>query len=292
MPGVASASSAVGNDPKAGPSYFEVDVEATGDITPDQLAAVVSSYLDNLRAVNYAGYQGELDVRKGVSVFVVDSGGRPLTNGDQVLAQARDFSALHRQFPGSTVTFHAAISPEGVPPAAGRPSAVTVELADPADYTAVADAVGALTTGFPGLSAGSVSINASKQHPAEITWSRRPPTAQELDVWRMLSADQSIPHAVVMTINGTVTVPLLISEKIAPDDASLALQLAEKHLPIVARLPRPVLYTASNQYHGHIGARGQATAPVAVMIGGCMARDYQPSPAEQALISRYENCRR
>jgi hypothetical protein len=291
LPGVESASNTVGNDAQTGPSYFEVDVQVAEDISADQLAAVVARYVDNLRDVDYTGYQAELDIRRGSSVFTVDGDGRPLSNVDQILAQARDFSALGRQFPGSTVTLHASIS-HGPPPATNRPSAVTVELADPADYTTVAGAVAAVAAGFPGLSAGFVSISSGKEQPAEIRWSRRGPTAQEIDAWNTLNADQSIPHAVVMTINGAVTGPLHISERIAPDDTNLALQLAEKHLPIVARLPHPVLYTASNQYQGHLGFNGQAMSPVAVLVGGCMARGYQPPPAEQVLINRYENCRR
>ena len=65
------------------------------------------------------------------------------------------------------------------------------------------------------------------------------------------------------------------------DDPKRWLRLAELHLPIVARLPAPSLYSATNQFLGHIGFHGQATGPVTVLIGGCMKRDYRPSPAEQ-----------
>jgi hypothetical protein len=68
--------------------------------------------------------------------------------------------------------------------------------------------------------------------------------------------------------------------------------LARQHLPIVATLPPPVLYTASDQAQGHVNYWGQVTAPVAVTVDGCTARSYPPAPGEQALINIYERCRR
>ena len=101
---------------------------------------------------------------------------------------------------------------------------------------------------------------------------------------------KSIPHAVAFTINGAITGPFWASEKLPTHDPDVAVRLAEQHLPIVARLPAPVLYSATDQFQGHIGFHGQATGPVTILIGGCMKRDYRPSPAEQALIDEYQNC--
>ena len=70
------------------------------------------------------------------------------------------------------------------------------------------------------------------------------------------------------------------------------MQLAAAHLPIVATIQPPLLYTATDQYSGHLGFRGQANGPLAITVGGCTAREYRPTPAEQALIGRYEICRR
>src|SRR6185312_14293067 len=143
-----------------------------------------------------------------------------------------------------------------------------------------AEAVATLAKSFGELSDGEWTITAGKQHYGEIHTLRRLPHAQEMDLWNALNADQSIPHADVFTINGAVTGPLWVSEKIPVDDATMALRLAERHLPIVAKLA-PVLYSATNQYQGRIGFSGQATGPVTILVGGCIKRDYRPSAADQ-----------
>ena len=76
-------------------------------------------------------------------------------------------------------------------------------------------------------------------------------------------------------------------------DVAAALQLARAHLPIVATLPSPVLYSASDQLSGHIGGRGFARGPVVITVGGCTRHDplvYLPIPQERQLIAEYENC--
>lgn len=304
MPGVVAAANTFSDNAAQGPAFFEVNVDVVDDVTADQLAAVTATYLDNLRAEDYTDYRAQLDVRRDGDVFVVDeplartatvvdSGGRPVNNRERILAQARSWVALRQQFTGSTVTLRAAVSHDG--DASGRPSVTSgsIELPDAADYTAVAAAVGTLATTFAYLGAGNWRISAGKQHPAEIRTSQGLPTHEALELWNTLNSDQSIPHADVFTIDGALTAPFWVSERIPADDNEMAVRLAQQHLPIVAaRLPAPVLYTASNQYQGRIGYYGQATGPVAILIGGCMKRDYRPSPAEQALIDRYENCRR
>jgi hypothetical protein len=289
MPGVDETNNTFDDDTTHGPVFFEVDVDVVDNITGDQLAAIASAYLADLQTQDYRGYRARLEVRRGDSVFVVDTGSRPVSNRDQILAQAHSWVALRQQFAGSTVKLRAAVGHAGDAPPVTSGS---IELPDAADYLTVGAAVGTLATGFADLSAGDWKISAGKQHPAEIRTSRRLPTRQEMELWNALNADQVIPHADVFTINGAVTGPFWVSERIAADDSDLALRLAHRHLPTVARLPAPVLYTATNQYVGHIDFRGRATAPVAILIGGCMKRNYRLALAEQALIDQYENCRR
>jgi len=109
-----------------------------------------------------------------------------------------------------------------------------------------------------------------------------------------LNADQTIPHFDRLRINAPATAPVWISEETTKSrDVSVALQLAQRHLPIVASLPAPVLYSASDQISGHIGDQGFARGPVSVTVGGCTKHDplvYRPIPAEQALINAYETC--
>jgi hypothetical protein len=149
---------------------------------------------------------------------------------------------------------------------------------------------------FPELAALNWTLSAGTLQPASITTSRRYPSTQELQVWNTVNADQAIPHVDALTINGAVTPPMWLSEKtIGSRDVAVALQLAQRHLPVVATLPAPVLYTASDQISGHIGAMGTAGGPVSVTVGGCTRRDPQiclPGPAEQGLIDTYETCRR
>jgi hypothetical protein len=304
MPGVVTAGNTFGDNAAQGPAFFEVDLEVADNVAADQLAAITAAYLDDLRAVDYTGYRAQLDVRRDGSVFVVDEPlarratnvdeplGRPVSNRDQILAQARSWVALRQQFAGSAITLRAAVGNDGDPPGRSPVTSGTIELPDVADYTAVAAAVGTLASTFGDLATGDWRISAGKQHPAEIRTTRRLPTAQEMELWNTLNADQSIPHADVFTINGAVTGPLWVSEKIPADDNDMAVRLAQHHLPLVARLLPPVLYSATNQYQGHIGFHGQATGPVTILIGGCMPRDFRPSPAEQALVDRYETCRR
>ncbi len=290
MPGVVDATSTFNDDAPRGPAYFELDVSVADGITGDQLAAIASRYLDNLQVGSYRGYGAELDVRHGGNVFLLDSGGQAVINGDQVIAQARSWVTLRQEFPAGSVGLRATVIHAG--DAKGAPLSGNIGLHDTEDYSAVSAAVGKLATAFPDLVAGDWTISAGKQRPAEIRTSHRLPNTQEMELWNTLNADQSIPHADVFTINGAVTGPLWVSEKIQAEDVDMALRLAAQHLPIVAPLPAPVLYSATNQYQGHIGFHGQATGPVTVLIGGCMKRDYRPTPAEQALIDRYETCRR
>ena len=284
MPGVVQAANTFNDDVARGPAYFELDVDVADDITGGQLTAITSTYLQRLQDPGYTDYAAALDVRRDGNLFVVDTGNRPVGNRDQILAQARSWVALRQQFPGSTVGLRATTK--------ATPSSGTIQSPDTADHTAVTAAVGKLATDFADLTAGEWTVSAGKQHPAEIRTSRRLPSQQEMELWTALNTDQSIPHADVFTINGAVTGPLWVSEKIPADDPDMALRLAQLHLPVVARLPVPVLYSATNQYVGHIGFHGQATGPVTVSIGGCIKRDYRPSPAEQALIDKYENCKR
>ena len=305
MPGVVAASADVANDVALGPPNFWLTVQVTDDVVAaDQLAAISTGYLDDLRTVDYTGYQTELDVRRDWNLFAVDSGARPVTNGDQIIEQARRWVALRHEFPGATIAFHTTVTHppatprpydgparQAPPPDLGHPSAGAIELPDPADYTAVAATAAALATGFADLGAGTWTISAGKDHPADITGSGRLPNPGELAVWDELNADQSIPHRDAMTINAAGTAPVWISEKTLSHDIAVGLQLARQHLPIAARLPAPVLYTSTDEIQAHRDYAGRATGPIAVTIGGCTQRTY-PDPAEQTLITAYETCRR
>jgi hypothetical protein len=297
MPGVVAARNTLVNSRAQGLVFFRVDVEVADEVTGDQLAAVTSRYLDNLRDVNYAGYQTGFDASRGWNVFSVDAGDGAVNNRDQIIQQARDWPAIRREFAGATIRFGATITHPGGAPVPGgdgrHPSAGTIELPDAADYTAVAAAVTTLATKFPDLSGGDWTVAAGKQYGAgDIRTSRRLPHADEIDVWNKLNSDQSAPHVVAMTINGAVTGPVWVSEKTRSRDIDVAVQLAQQHLPIVAALPAPVLYTANDRLRGHLSDRGKATGSLAITVGGCTQRTYQPTAAEQALIGTYEKCGR
>jgi hypothetical protein len=299
MPGVIAATNNVADNRAQGMVYFTVRVDATDDLTGDQLRAITTRYLQELRTGKYTGYRTELDVRHGWNLFAVDSGRLPVTNGDQILEQAGDWVALRREFPSATTRFRATIAhPGGQMPIQeyGHSNTATTTLDGGADYTAVAATARKLADRFPDLTGIDWTISAGKDHPAQIVTSRRLPTAAELDVWNRLNADQTIPHIDKLRINGPVTPPVWISEATTQSrDVAVALQLARRHLPIAATLPAPVLYSASDQISGHIGGQGFARGPVSVTIGGCTKHDplvYQPIPAEQALIDTYEICSR
>jgi hypothetical protein len=295
LPAVVSATNVVSDSVDEGLVYAEVHVRVADGATGDQVAAVASTYLDHLRTVDYSGYRTELDVALGGSTFVIGNGRRQVTNDPQIVQQAREWTALLARFPGSAVTLHAAVThppdpkPGAVPdqPAAGR-----VELPDASAYPDVAAAFPTLAATVPESSAGHWVVGAGKQHPAEITTTGRWPTDAELQVWRALNADQSIPHADGMTINGLTTGPLWIAETTAGHDPALARQLATQHLPLLAGLPAPVLYTATDSWSGHLDATGQATSPTVVTVGGCTRRTYKTTPDEQVLINAYETCKR
>ena len=295
MPGVIGATNTVADNVAEARVYFELDVNVADTITGDQLAAITSRYLQHLRTVDYRGYQTEFDARSGWNVFGVDNNDRAITNGDQIIAQARDWVAIRNQFTGSTVRLRATVS-HGTDPRAnrdgGHPSGGSINLPDNADYTAVAATVATLSAKFPELGAGEWSVSAGKQHPADINTAKRYPTRPELDVWHKVNADQSIPHIDALTINGRTTGPVWVSEQTITRDVGVTLQLAKRHLPIAATLSPPVLYTGGDQLKGHINYYGQVTAPVAVTIGGCTRRTYRPAPDEQALVNAYEKCKR
>ena len=260
MPGVQAASDEAADSPAQDRVYFTIYVDVTDEITGDQLAAITSRYLQGLRAVDYSGYQAELGARRGWNVFAVDSGRLPVANTDQIVAQARTWVALRHGFPGATISLRATIShPGGQFPIQewGHSNLGAIDLPDAADYTTVTAAVTTLATRFAQLSSLDWTISAGKDHPADIKTSRRLPNAQELQVWNRINADQAIAHIDKMTINGRSRAPVWVSEKTTKShDLGVALQLARLHLPIVATLPPPVLYTASDQIQGHIGGYG------------------------------------
>jgi hypothetical protein len=299
MPGVVGATYDFADSRAQGLVYFTVYLDVADSMTGEQLEMVTARYLRQLRTGKYEGYRAELDVRRGWNLFAVDNGRLPITNTDQIVQQANDWVALRREFPGATVRFRATIDhPGGQMPIEefGHSNGATITLNGGADYTGVAAAARTLADRFPQLAGIDWTLNAGKDHPAQIVSSRRLPTATELDVWSRLNADQSIPHFNRLRINGPNTPPIWISEETTKSrDVAVALQLAQRHLPIAATLPAPVLYTASDQISGHIGDQGFARGPVSVTIGGCTKRDplvYKPIPAEQALINVYETCSR
>jgi hypothetical protein len=297
MPGVVAATNDVANSRAQGLVYFTVYVDAAYDLTADQLTAITSRYLRELRTGKYAGYRAELDVRHGWNLFAVDSGRLPITNRDQIRRQAADWVALRREFPDATIRLRATVAhPNGQMPLQefGHSNTATITLNGGADYTGVAAGARTLADRFSDLAPVDWTISAGKDHPAQIVTSRRYPTAGELDVWNRLNGDQSIAHIDRLRINGPSTPPVWISEETTQSrDVAVALQLAQRHLPIAATLPAPVLYSASDQISGHIGDQGFARGPVSVTIGGCTKHDplvYRPIPAEQALINTYETC--
>lgn len=299
MPGAVGATDEVGDSRAQGMVYFTVRVDVADDIGGDQLAAITARYLQELGTGRYADYRAELDVGSGWNVFAVDSGQLPIANTDQILQQARDWAALRHEFSGAKLRLRATVThPNGQMPIQefGNSNAATITLRDEADYTDVAAAARLISDRFSTLTGIDWTINAGKDHPAQIVTSRRLPTAAEIDVWNKLNSDQAIAHLDRLRINGPDTPPVWILEQTTQSrDVTVALALARQHLPIAATLPAPVLYTSSDQASGHIGARGFARGPVSVTVGGCTKHDplvYLPIPAEQALISKYENCSR
>jgi hypothetical protein len=296
MPGVRGASSELTDDIPKGYVHFWLSVDVAEDVTQDQVAAITTRYLDELRSVDYSAYTTELDVHRGQNLFAVDSGRLPVDNAAQIVGQGRDWVALLRELPSATTKLRAAITRAGSVPVIeadrGHPVLGDIEFPDPADYNVVAAAVTTLSARYPQLAGGVWTLDASKTHPAEVMSFQRYPSAAELAVWSTLNADQTIPHVDALNINVPQTPPVWISEQTISQDPAVALQLATVHLPIVSTLPRPVLYTASDQLQGRRDFNVRTTGPVAVTIGGCTVRTYRPDPNEQRLISAYENCQR
>ncbi|MCX2933808.1 hypothetical protein ORI20_26400 [Mycobacterium sp. CVI_P3] len=297
FPGVVAATADFADSQAQGLVYFRLYVDVSDGLTADQAAAITARYLRDLGGGKYTGYRMELDLRRGWNLFAVDSGTLAITNTDQIVAQARDWATLRHEFPSATVTIRSTITHPGrqlTVQQGGQSNLAVLELGDPSDYTGVITAVRTLSGRFPHLAGLDWTVDAGKEQPAEIKTSRRLPTAAELGVFDRLNADQSIPHIDRLRINGPVTAPVWFSEKtIGSHDVAVALQLARAHLPVVATLPAPVLYSASDQLSGHIGGRGFARGPVVVTVGGCTRHDplvYVPIPDERHLIAQYEAC--
>lgn len=298
MPGVQAVDIAYANNWAQGTVLFTIHAKAAETVSADQLAAIVGTYLGDLKSGRYRSYHTELDVRRGRSVFAVESSDQPIANARQVIDQARDWITLHDKLIGATVTVRATIRhPSGrlTPREMESSNQADIELPEGAHSVDVANAVDTIAAHFPHLAVLASAVSAALEL-NQIAFTGRFPTATELDLWRQLAADQSIPHTDSMRINGPVTPPVWLSETTTgTHDVDVALALATRHLPLAARLPAPVLYTASDQTSGHIGAHGAARGPVAVTIGGCTPRDplvYRPSSSEHALIRRYEACHR
>ncbi|GAS87273.1 hypothetical protein [Mycolicibacterium brisbanense] len=296
MPGVHAVSSRVTNRPAQGWVSFTITVEPAPGITAVQLAAVTDRYLQDLQLVDYSGYRSELDVTTGWNRFAVDAGELPIINDQQIIAQARDWVALREQFPTATIRLRATIThPGNQSPIrdAGHANIATIQLPDDADYTDAAAAAATLADRFPQLAGLTWTISTGSQHPADIKTTRRYPSAAELDVWRRINAEQTIPHTSQLTVNGRVSAPVWIAVQTRSHDPADAAALARQQLPQLRALPAPVLYTSSDQIQGHINGDGRATGPIAITVGGCTDRDtlvYHSPPAEQALRTTYETC--
>ncbi|MCV7178107.1 hypothetical protein [Mycolicibacterium sphagni] len=299
LPGVSAVNTRTSYSPAQGLINFTITAELADGISSDQVAEVTSRYLRDLRTAALTGYRAELDLTHGWDLFAVDSGWLPIANDRQIVDQSRDWIALRGEFPHATVRFRATIKHPGgqlAPQEAGRSNRATITMADTADYRDVATVLTALCSRFSALAGMDWDVSAGKLHSAQIRTSARYPTPAELGVWDALNSDQAIPHVDRLTINGPVSPPIWFAEKtIHSHDVAVALDLARKHLPAVATLPGPVLYTASDQISGHIGGAGNARGPVAITVGGCTKYDplvYLPSPAELTLLDAYESCHR
>lgn len=295
MPGVLSASEDFADDVPRGQVHVWLTVEVAPDASSDQVSAITDRYLQELRSVDYSGYWTELDIRQRDNRFAVDSGAHPVINDHQIVEQSRNWVWLREEFPGATVDARAAIAraPEVQESGdAGHPFVATLNLPDSATYTAVSAAAATLRKRFPQLGSGVWRLHAGTSHPADITTFRRFPNADELALFNELNADQDIPHVDALTINAPMTPPVWISEQTMVPDVAVAVDLAGRHLPRVATLAPPVLYTAGPQLQAARNSLGRSEGPVAVTVGACTPRGYRPEPAEQALIDRYENCGR
>jgi len=294
MPGVTSVTDKLVNDPDHGQVYFNVEVQLAGDVTGDQLAAITARYLDALRTVDYAPYKGNFRARRGFDYFAIDTSAPDIANTDQINRQAHSWVDLLREFPEATVYFRpTVVVAQGSSANQGdsHPSSGTITIPIDADYTAVATTFAALGTKFADLSSGEWKVIAGKSLGGGIETSGRLPNQAEIDVWNKLNGDQFIPHIDVMSIDSSGNgPPLWVSEGPQSADPDVAIRLARAHLPIVATLPLPILYTASDQMERRLDAHGRAVGPVAITIGGCTQRAYLPSPAEQELIDQYEKC--
>lgn len=298
MSGVTAVHADYANRWAEGAVMFSIHVDVAASLTADELASIVDTYLRNLSSGRYRYYHTELDVRHGWNVFAVDSSDRPISNVAQILDQARDWIALRAMLPGATVALRSTIShplAHLTPREIGSSNVADIDLPASAHGVGIATAANTIATHFPYLAMLNWTVSAT-QAQDRIAFTGRFPTSAELDLWRQLSSDQTIAHTDSMQINGPVPPPVWLSEATTGTDAvDVALALAARHLPLAASLPAPVLYTASSQLSGHIGGYGVSRGPVAITIGGCTRRDllvYRPTVGEQALIDRYETCRR
>ena len=291
MPGVVAATDKLVNDPDQGQVYFNVDIQLADDISGDQLAAITGKYLDNLQAVDYSPYKGNFRARRGFDYFTIDTGAHDITNADQITRQAHSWVDMLHAFPDATLFFRPTIV-AGKDSSANHPASGTITIPIDADYTDVASTFATLGGKFGELSTGEWKVIAGKSLGGGIETSGRLPNQAEIDAWNRLNGDQFIPHIDVMSIDSSGNgPPLWVSEGPQSADPDVAIRLARAHLPIVATLRPPILYTASDQMERRLDSQGRAVGPVAITIGGCTQRAYQPTPAEQQLIDQYEKCK-
>ena len=167
LPAVQSVRADVVDSPAQDLVAVRIGVEANGDITADQIAAVVERYLDGLSDVDYTGYRTELRVTSASSLFAVESNDPRITNGPEVVAQSRSWAGARREFPDASIHLTAAVvhppvqfGLDGGPPAHRPPPDVghgafgDMELPDPADYRTLSDTVTRMAARFPDLAAG------------------------------------------------------------------------------------------------------------------------------------------
>ena len=179
--------------------YFHLAVDVSAGMTGDQAADITTRYLREIADGRYTGYRVELDLRRGWNLFAVDSGRLPIANPDEIVAQAHDWVALRSEFPSATATMRATVVHPGgqlTAQEAGHSNLARLELGDAANYLAVSAAARTLAERFPGLAILDWTIDAGKEHPAEIETSRRLP--QRLN-WRCSTGSTSTKRSPTST---------------------------------------------------------------------------------------------
>ncbi|MEV6219122.1 hypothetical protein [Nocardia sp. NPDC051833] len=285
LPGVAEATHSFDYHPYGPNSYYtsKLDVRLDDEAAPAEAAAVVRTMAAQQLPPQYHGESTLLDIDRGSDSYY---GGWLFGRNVDVEANAvSDWSRLSAARTGAKIRWS---------------STIEVSAGSAAEPHRATAAMRRIIDGFPELAANFWAVSSdhakwstsghSSLEPS-LGYGSRPrrfPSDVELDLWERLLTDPPTRAIVeISVIDPPDTAGRAMKVMVFPPDsekfsAEQARQLAERHLPHLARLGAVVDYQIVRRDGPGLG--------LSVLVGGCPGSEREVSPESTDFARRYERC--